>query len=206
MCISDISTEGIDQSKNPYPSKQVKPFLSPFLTETKRATLYDKLSVIELPKQAKDLKNPLEKGLCGQNEVVASKFIPKGTCIGVYGGRIFDGGKVFRNLPPEILKLLKGIDTYFMAVSNYGDHGPIIDGDNILSRINTTFDYNKYNKPFRQAPASAYNLERVDFEAELVNGMGARIPTLFTTKDIEPNTALRYDYELTPEKIQADYQ
>lgn len=186
--INDI---GISQSGERYSSGKVKPFLSTELTETERAALYDQLSCERITK----VENPLEKGLLGEYGVKAARFIPKGTCIGVYGGT------VFQNVPEN---LLQHIGTYLLAPSDGKLNGPLIDGDNVLARMNTTFLY-KSGKPYQQAPFSAYNVERVDFKVELMNGMKIRIPSFFTTKDIQPGEELRFDYGYTEEMIKANF-
>ena len=82
-----------------------------------------------------------------------------------------------------------------------------LSGDNILSRINTHFEYDENGKPLRQAPGG-YNVETVGFDVEadmwLGVGPGAQIKrkpfilnTLFAIEDIAAGTELRMDYQYT---------
>lgn len=76
-----------------------------------------------------------------------------------------------------------------------------ISGDNILSRINTHFEYDANGKPIRQA-ASGYNVEGVGFDVEVEEGQGTKsarrnmiLTAVFATEDIPAGVELRMDYQ-----------
>lgn len=197
--VTRIDEIGQSQSGESYSSEQVKPFIDENKSPKERAALYDQLTCKPITK----VKNLLEKALLGQDGLFATRFIPKGTCIGVYGGVIFPNIPVTR-LPKHESNLLGHIDTYVMYLQRDGHIIPI-DGDSILSKANTTFIYED-GQPVAQAPLSDFNAERVDFGVDLANGLKTNVATLFTTKDIQPGEEIRYDYGYEPEDIKQKFK
>lgn len=211
--------------------KQVKQFLftrsSPFTNkQTKRAWLYGPPTESNQSKPSKsnkgalivrkiteaDLTHPGEKPLVGQNGVFAAHDIPQKTCLGVYGGTL---------LTREQLKTFKvttgkqGLffqdhrpvypidDSYLMSGSH--EYSIVIDGSNILSRINTQFVYDAQNSPISQASELAYNVERVDWKALLKDGRVIDVFSLFSNRPIRKDEQLRLDYGYPPTAIQARF-
>lgn len=198
--ITRIDDIGQSQSGEPYSSKQVYPFIDKDKSPKERAALYNQITC----KPIKKVANLLESALIGQDGVFATKFIPKGTCIGVYGGVIFPNIPVTR-LPQHESKLLGHLDTYLLYLMRAGQPIVPIDGDTIISKANTTFIYED-GQPVDQAPLSAFNTERVDFGVDLSNGLKTNIATLFTTKDIQPGEEIRFDYGYEPEDIKKKFR
>lgn len=209
--IAEIEPQSVgSQSGAVYSSRPVKPFFATqpawfFLRlkpnmQAKRAALYEQyLDCVEM--KPEDLKSAHEQALIGQNRVVARRAIPAGTCLGIYGGTLLSPSlqdfKV-KGKPGFFQSEVKPIDdTYLMGVSD----GYALDGDNILSRMNTTFEYDEDGRPVRQAGPDAYNVDRVDFRVRLENGLHLRIPTAFTTRPIAQGEELRWNYGYTPEAI-----
>lgn len=147
---------------------------------------------------------PGEKALIGQSMVVANRRIAKGEIVGVYGGTVLPSGIFGEGGQTYTMK----VGSQRVAEGNVLMEVPIhLSGDNILSRINTHFEYDENGKPLRQAP-SGYNVETVGFDVEadmwLGVGPGAQIKrkpfilnTLFATEDIAAGTELRLDYQYT---------
>lgn len=81
-------------------------------------------------------------------------------------------------------------------------------GDNIVSRINTNFVFNKEGRPIRQAPAG-YNVETVPFAVEVEDRSGGQavrrgldLSTVFATADIPAGQELRLNYNYSPRDMQ----
>ena len=150
---------------------------------------------------AQDMKVPQEKSLIGQSMVVANKRIAKGEIVGVYGGTVLPSG--FFGSGGQTYTILIGTQSTLEGgrLVTVPVH---LSGDNIISRINTHFEYDANDKPIRQA-AGGYNVESVAFpvEADMWLGMGPAATTktknfmlsaVFATEDIPAGAELRMDY------------
>ena len=187
------------ESGTQYTSDQVKPYIKFEGYEEVGARYEEKLQRRTFT--AQDMKVPQEKSLIGQSMVVANKRIAKGEIVGVYGGTVLPYG-FFGS----------GGQTYTMLVGTQStlEGGRLVtepvhlSGDNIISRINTHFEYDANDKPIRQA-AGGYNVESVAFpvEADMWLGMGPAATTktksfmlsaVFATEDIPAGAELRMDY------------
>lgn len=185
-----------------YTSEQVKPYIQFEGYEKVGARYEEKLQLRTFT--AQDMKVPEEQSLVGQSMVVANRQIAKGESVGVYGGTVLPAG-VFGSSG----------QTYVISVGSratldggrLGSEPVYLSGDNILSRINTTLEYDADGKPVRQA-ASGYNVEVVPFsvEADMWLGVGPGATTkrknyvlsvVFATEDIPAGAELRMDYEYT---------
>lgn len=82
---------------------------------------------------------------------------------------------------------------------------PVLSGDNILSRINTIFEYEN-GQPVRQA-ATGYNAEAAQFWVMTQVGQNpqekAILTALFATEDIPAATELRWNYQYDEATIRA---
>lgn len=160
----------------------IAPFLDRGASAAQRAALYAGLECREF--LAADMKSPHESALIGERMVCARGAIEKGACLGVYGGVLV------RDVALNYLR----DETYLFGVSMpSARHRAVIDGDNILSRINTTFDYTSEGKPCRHA-AEGYNVVSAAFRAELDDGTRVMIPVFFAHRAIAPGEELRLDY------------
>ena len=185
-----------------YTSAQVKPYIQFEGYEHVGARYEAQLQLRTFT--AQDVKVPGEKALIGQSMVVANRRIAKGEIVGVYGGTVLPSGIFGEGGQTYTMK----VGSQKVAEGNVLMEVPIhLSGDNILSRINTHFEYDENGKPLRQAP-SGYNVETVGFDVEadmwLGMGPGAQIKrkpfilnTLFATEDIAAGTELRLDYQYT---------
>ncbi|MGE1154669.1 dermonecrotic toxin domain-containing protein [Pseudomonas kitaguniensis] len=190
------------ESGTRYTSDQVKPYIKFAAYEEVGARYEEKLQWRTFT--AQDLKVPQESSLIGQSMVAANRRIAKGEILGVYGGTVLPtgifgpSGQTYTMLVSE-LPILGGMQLGRELVH--------LSGDNILSRINTNFEYGADGKPLRQA-LEGYNVEAVPFsiEADMWLGMGPEatlkskkftLTAVFATEDIAAGTELRMDYQYT---------
>lgn len=193
-----------------YTSAQIKPYIQFEGYEQVGARYEAQLQLRTFTEQ--DVKVPGEKALIGQSMVVANRRIAKGEIVGVYGGTVLPFG-IFG--PGEQTYTMK-VGSQRVAHGNTLVEEPIhLSGDNILSRINTHFEYDANGTPLRQA-LGGYNVETVafDVEADMWLGVGPdaqikRKPFLlnaiFATEDIAAGTELRLDYQYTEDMIRGRF-
>lgn len=203
--IRELQRTVIAQSGVQYRSAPIKPYIQFEGFEAVGALYEQKLQWRVFT--AQDMKVPQEKSLIGQSMVVANTRIAKGEIVGVYGGTVLPSGV---GSP--------GGQTYIMLAGARPTPGrlgvePIeISGDNILSRINTHFEYDADGKPVRQA-VGGYNVEGVGFDvdADEVWGVGPAAKTtrtrfiltaVFATEDIPAGAELRMDYQYSEGMIE----
>lgn len=194
-----------------YSSLQVKPYIK-FGGYEDVAYLYEeKLQVRTFT--AEDVKIAGEQSLVGQLTVVANRRIAKGEVVGVYGGTVLprglygSGGNAFT--------MTVGSRAVYEA-GRYVTEPVSLSGDNILSRINTRFDYDANGNPVRQA-AEGYNVETIPFhvETDMLLGVAPAVKTVkkdfllntvWATEDIPAGAELRLDYGYTEAMIKAEFQ
>ncbi|MGU3306801.1 NEL-type E3 ubiquitin ligase domain-containing protein [Pseudomonas sp. M5A4_2d] len=187
------------ESGTQYTSDQVKPYIKFEGYEEVGARYEEKLQRRTFT--AQDMKVPQEKSLIGQSMVVANKRIAKGEIVGVYGGTVLPSG--FFGSGGQTYTILIGTQSTLEGgrLVTVPVH---LSGDNIISRINTHFEYGANDKPIRQA-AGGYNVESVAFpvEADMWLGMGPAATTktknfmlsaVFAIEDIPAGAELRMDY------------
>lgn len=172
-----------------YTNDQVLPFISQDLSGAERAALYAGLNCRKL---TRDDVPPHEKVLIGQWGVIAAKPIAKGTCVGVHQGVL---------VPKEISdhRLFNHDFLISLRVDETGDD-ILLDGDGIISKINTLVDYDDKGHPCRQA-LSGYNVEMVSFSAFLADKREVAVIALFSTADIPAGVELRCNYHYRDEEI-----
>jgi hypothetical protein len=161
-------------SGNSYANKGVLPFI--WNTPEGRKESYDAiLTCVDF--EQKHIKNSFENRMFGQKTVVTRKLVSKSECIGVYGGPRLDLTDASH----------AGQGTYLLQHGNM-----VVDGDNILSRINSIFE-EKDGVPKRQAK-DGYNVERAAFRAQLEDGSSIVVQAFFALKDLPEGTELRWNY------------
>lgn len=183
-------------------SGPIKPYIQ-FEGYENVARLYEENLELRIFTEA-DVKVPGEKALIGQNMVVANRRIAKGEALGLYGG----------TLSP--LRLIRREEqTFTMLAGVYLRYGPgkfieepvVVIGDNIISRINTNFEYDASGKPVRQSP-DGYNVQTVGFKVEADILIGDRLVNrpyvlnaMFASQDIPAGTELRWNYSYSDKEI-----
>ncbi len=175
-----------------YSFKDVIPFIQKSANSRQRAALYHQLTCRTF--QESDMQSAQERDLIGQNMVVATRNIPKGACLGVYGGTMIPGA----NQDTLLLD-----DTYFISMNS--PDKDLMDGDNIISRINTTFLTNQHHQPVLQAPDSYFNAEWAGFPITLEDNRKCVLVTCFARKNISQGEEVRVNYNYSPQIIREKF-
>ncbi|MBC3362890.1 DUF6543 domain-containing protein [Pseudomonas sp. SWRI154] len=170
----------------------------------KVARLYeDKLEVV--PFTAAHQKFPEEEVLIGQLAVVNKLPLKKGEIIGVYGGELVPLPIAGRRRDPYLLDIqpIEQPSSSSAASPPPVRSDVVLSGDNMLSRMNTVFEYEN-GIPVRQA-AAGYNVEPASFNVYTQKGSqpqeSMRLTAFFATEDIPANTELRWNYQYEDEGI-----
>lgn len=163
------------------------------------AQLYeDNLEVT--PFTAAHQKFPQEAALIGQATVIARKMIKKGAPLGVYGGEAVPLHVALARKDPYLMPFRPVRPTTPFAVNTQ----PVLSGDNVLSRINTIFEYDAAGIPIKQA-AAGYNTEAVQFRVTTQVGETtpekAILTAVFASEDIAPGSELRWNYQYSESTI-----
>lgn len=193
-----------------YTSEQVKPYVEFEGYERVAARYEQKLQLRKFT--VDDVKVPGEQALVGQSMVVANRRIASGEIVGVYGGTVLPEG--FSAPGGQTYAMVVGKRPYFEG-GKLKEEAVQMSGDNIISRINTHFDYDANGKPIRQA-AAGYNVEAVAFnvEADMWLGVGEGATTkrkpfiltaVFATEAIAAGVELRLDYQYTESMIKKQF-
>ncbi|NRF67822.1 SET domain-containing protein [Aquincola sp. S2] len=201
------------QSGRRYGSEAVLPFVrctrpddagaEVAISAAERSALYDALACV--PFAAEHLRRPHEAAMIGlHNTVVATRALPAGTCIGVCGGPVIGSElgdwravvsySLFAWLLQDEHRLID-----FQNVDVNDCELVTIQGDNIVSRINSIFD-DENGLPVRQA-AEGYNVEAAWFRGRLDDGRCLAFTAFFTQQDIGPGEELRWDYWYSEEMV-----
>ncbi|MFG6204589.1 SET domain-containing protein [Pseudomonas retamae] len=185
-----------------YTSEQIKPYIK-FEGHEDVAMLYEQKLQWRVFTET-DVKVPGEKALIGQSMVVANRRIAKGEAIGVYGGVIMPAR--FVRPYEQTFSMLAGVRLQYGPGQMLPDPLAIL-GDNIISRINSNFEYNEAGRPIRQAPGG-YNVETVPFDIEAQQWVGDKqvsrdfiLNAVFASQDIPAGTELRLDYNYSEQQM-----
>lgn len=163
-----------------YAAGDVEPFVQPTLSQRRRAALY-RSRLLARRLKASDLQSPMESALIGQHGVFATRAIPAGTCLGVYGGQLIGGSDW----------MLLADDRYLITLN---DDPPVrLDGETMLSLANTFYLLDAQGEVIGH-PDSGYNCEMAGFAATFSQGWQADVPALFATRDLAPGEELRWNY------------
>lgn len=200
--IRKLQTKVRFENGDQFTSEQIKPYIK-YEGYEDVAMLYEEKLQWRVFTEA-DMKVPGEKALIGQSMVVANRRIAKGEAIGVYGGVITPAR--FVRPYEQTFSMLAGMRLQYGPGQMLPDPLAIL-GDNIISRINSNFEYNEAGKPIRQAP-NGYNVETVPFDIEAQQWVGDRqvtrdfiLNTLFASQDIPAGTELRLDYNYSEQQM-----
>ena len=162
------------------------------------ASLYEEKMQLRIFTEA-DMQIPGERLLIGQSMVTARIQLRKGEVLGVYSGELMPYHIALTRKDPYIIDVM----TKKPSAANPRLMPVVLSGTNILSRINTNFEY-LHDKPIRQAPGG-YNVEAVPFVVDTVSTEGTKtqyfLTAMFASEDIGPGTELRWNYEYTEHDI-----
>lgn len=194
--IQSIGTSG--QSAEAFNKDKILPFIQ-WEGFEKVAKLYDaKLKTTAFT--AAHQRFPEESGLIGQLTVVTTRAIKKGEALGVYGGELVPLRIAGIRHDPYLLDVFVQRSKSTMKGGNPAsgqiDPDTVLSGDNVLSRINTLFEYEN-GRPVRQA-STGYNVVsagfQVDAQAENQPMVRLEITGFFANEDLKPGTELRWNY------------
>lgn len=179
-------------------SERVKPYIQ-WEGYEKVARLYeDKLEVT--PFTLAHQKLPEESVLVGQSTVITRAPIKQGDALGVYGGELVPHYVAGFRQDPYLLDITASnvVEPSYRWTS--------FSGDNVLSRINTIFEY-EAGQPTRQAKAG-YNVEAARFNVEVMlhdeeDLKPAALTAFFASEDIPAGTELRWNYQYNDETVNA---
>ncbi len=204
--IKRLETQVKIESGETYSSAQIKPYIKFEGYENVGALYEEKLQWRTFT--ADDVKVPGEKALIGQSMVVANRRIVKGEVVGVYGGVVVPHG--FSVGTESTFGMIVGYK-FVPDAGSFRTESIYLVGDNILSRINTHFEYDASDKPVRQAPAG-YNVESIAFKVEAEHATsrpGGRseylLSAVFATEDIPAGVELRVDYRYSEAAIKTKF-
>ncbi|WP_346777673.1 hypothetical protein [Pseudomonas granadensis] len=203
LYIKQIEPSSTLANGNVYAAAPVLPYLKAGGFESV-ARLYEEKLQLRTFTEA-DIIVPGEKALVGQSMVVANRRITKGEVIGVYGGDLVP--YVFLSREEQVFAMTAATG---IAIEGGRAHEVKIGivGDNIVSRINTNFVFNKEGRPIRQAPGG-YNVETVPFAVQVEDRSGTQavsrgleLATIFATTDIPAGKELRLNYHYSPRDLE----
>ncbi|MCU0091971.1 hypothetical protein N8H72_18500 [Pseudomonas koreensis] len=183
-------------------SEPIKPYIK-FEGYEDVARLYEEKLELRTFTEA-DMKVPGEKALIGQLMVVANKRISKGEALGLYGGTLSPVRLVRRE--EQTFTMLAGFSVHYTP-GKFVEDPVVVIGDNIISRINSNFEYDATGKPIHQSP-DGYNVQIVGFKVEADMLIGDRLVNrpymlnaLFASEDIAAGTELRWNYNYSDKEM-----
>jgi hypothetical protein len=174
-----------------FSASQIRPFIQWQGYENVARLYEDALEVT--PFTTNHQKYAQEASLIGEATVITRRALKKGDALGVYGGEL---------LPLYIARARQ--DPYLMPIKKVRPTTPhamnmqlVLSGDNVLSRINTLFEY-EGEWPVRQA-STGYNVEAAQFriQAQLDDSPQEQLilTGLFASEDIGAGVELRWNYQ-----------
>jgi len=197
--IESVESHGIAlHSGIEYSKEKIMPYLKWHGYE-KVARLYEDQLLLR-PFTAADAKYPEEKVMIGQSAVFARRPLKKGDAIGIYGGAFIPTFVATAREDPYVIQILTDMPTPRPRWDRV-----LLSGDNILSRLNTIFEYEQ-GLPVRQAGAG-YNIEGTVFEVQVKAPSGPNrrydLTALFATEDIPADAELRWNYGYSEEIVRS---
>lgn len=197
MRIRSLQTRSKSLTSNAtFSSDLIKPYIRWEGYEQVARLYEDKLEVT--PFTAAHQKAPEESVMIGESTVITRKPIKKGETLGVYGGEQVPDVVAGYRRDPYLLDIRAPTSPPTADVPN-------LSGDNVLSRINTIFEY-EAGQPIRQA-ATGYNVEVARFTVETQVGDEPRqefaLSAFFASEDIPATAELRWNYQYNEATINA---
>ncbi|MGY2226746.1 dermonecrotic toxin domain-containing protein [Pseudomonas gingeri] len=204
VAIHYSEVEGSRQSRAR--AEQIVPYLQSQGHE-KVARLYeDKLEITRF--EHDDMRSPQEEHLVGRFLVSARRHLGRGEILGVYGGMLIPLIVSHHRRDPFAARVRLDATAELISFGNGRPKpaAPCLSGDNILSRINTIYEYSNA-VPVRQA-YDGYNVESVAFAVDVRGRDGSLeknryfVTALFTSRVIYGFRELRVNHGYTWEQIQ----
>jgi hypothetical protein len=106
----------------------------------------------------------------------------------------------------QTFTMLAGFSVHYTP-GKFVEDPVVVIGDNIISRINSNFEYDATGKPIHQSP-DGYNVQIVGFKVEADMLIGDRLVNrpymlnaLFASEDIAAGTELRWNYNYSDKEM-----
>ncbi|HEY8026035.1 MAG TPA: hypothetical protein VIF60_15820, partial [Burkholderiaceae bacterium] len=171
-----------------------------------RAKLYDTMRCTVFSKSHRKCKDEACMVEGKENTVEATCDIAEGSCLGAYGGFGLTGedfgAPMDDNIEPDkgyIMRAAKTCGQETREAEEDDTKVAEIDGNNILSLINTIFEWKK-GIPYAQAKLG-YNVEFVGFRGILKDGSEVNLTFVFAKCNIKAGEELRVNYHYTKKTI-----
>ncbi|WP_416773204.1 dermonecrotic toxin domain-containing protein [Pseudomonas sp. RHF3.3-3] len=195
------STPGSAQSQAR--AQQLLPYLAQGIEV---ARLYERKLGIRRFK-AQHMRSADEQHLVGRFHVTARRDLASGELLGVYGGMLIPLIVCQHRLDPFAtwVQYERSLELIRFRDGQPRTALPCLSGDNILSRINTIFEYED-GVPARQA-RSGYNVEAVAFPVDIRTHDGCIekdryfLTALFTSQTVKADEELRLNHGYSDEQI-----
>jgi hypothetical protein len=158
----------------------VAPFLDQRISQAARRNLYQANLYAQKIEEGM-LRSTQERALIGQLGVFARRAIPQKTCIGIYGGMLLDDSDRIMLADQRYLAKCPGASTRY------------VNGENILSLLNTTFQYDARGTIIGQGEQGVNVLARY-FPCKTGDGTSISLMALFANSDIPKDSELRFSY------------
>jgi hypothetical protein len=158
----------------------VAPFLDQEISQATRRSLYQANLYVGNIEDGM-LRLPQESALIGQLGAFATRAIPEKTCIGIYGGMLLDD-----------------FDRIMLADQRYlakcpGTSPRYVNGENILSLLNSTFQYDASGTIIGQGE-QGINVHAQYIPCKTRDGASISPIALFANRNIEKGSELRWSY------------
>ncbi|NWB97211.1 hypothetical protein HX882_15025 [Pseudomonas gingeri] len=204
VAIHYSEAEGSHQSKAR--AQQVIPYLQLHGYETVARLYEDKLEIGRF--EHDDISSTQEEHLAGRFLVSAKRRIRRGEILGVYGGMLIPLITSHHRRDPFATRVRKDstLELIRFRTGRPEPAAPCLSGDNILSRINTRYEYSNH-VPIRQAEIG-YDVESVAFAVDIQGRDGSLekdryfITALFASQTIFSLSELRLNHGYTWEQIE----
>ncbi|NWA00488.1 dermonecrotic toxin domain-containing protein [Pseudomonas gingeri] len=197
-------TEGSRQSEAR--ARKILPYLQAQGHEQVARLYEDKLEIMRF--EHDDMRTAQEEHLVGRYAVSARRYLGRGEILGVYGGMLIPLIVSHHRRDPFAIPVRRDATLQLLRFRDGRPEpaAPCLSGDNILSRINTIYEYSN-GVPIRQA-RDGYNVESVAFAVDVKGSDGIIeknryfITALFTNQAIYDFAELRLNHGHTREQIQ----
>lgn len=186
-----------DANGEGYSMDALRHFIDHTLPQGQRAALYGGLNCVPFTRD--HMKHEREETMLGQNTVLALRGFDIGECLGVYGGTF---------IPSEdSTKTSSIVDFSYMLATSQKDFKKqtSMDGDNIISKINTIFEYDILSSSPNAQSRGGGNVRFVPFQMELNDGSRAQLGAAFVTEPIVPGDELRMNYNYNVQSVKKTF-
>lgn len=173
--------------------KDVKEAVASFIHPTLEPLLRLQLTHADLyPRRIEecDLLSTHERPLIGQYGVFAKHRIPDKTCVGIYGGVLLTNAD----------RIMISDRRYLAKCPHPNTQNYFVNGENVMSLINTTFEYDSHGAIIGQ-DEQQINLRPLSVQCKTAEGNSISLIVFFADGDIEQGSELRWNYGYAREDL-----